>query len=190
MTLPATGALSMNMVATELGADRGNLSLNDARVRALVNVAAPGRMSFSILRGRTANKITVTAGQITHYVSAAPTIVTGFCASFAQTFEDGATESVAFGSRSPTTLLGYGVHGVYTDPQGLVIELSYAGNQSAPASTLLRGVTLRLQGQTQSTITSYAVTEARNGTLISRYRFNSITEKFTNGVTEICAICS
>lgn len=53
MTLPSTGAISMDMVADELGISASGLSLNDSRVRNLAGRPS-GAISFSDLRGKSA----------------------------------------------------------------------------------------------------------------------------------------
>ena len=52
MTLPASGAISLSMIATELGLAATGLSLNDSRVRSLAGKPT-GAVSFSDFYGKT-----------------------------------------------------------------------------------------------------------------------------------------
>ena len=63
MALPATGPISLAMIATELGISQVGLSLNDSRVRALAGKAS-GPVTFADLRGKSNGppEITLVAG--------------------------------------------------------------------------------------------------------------------------------
>lgn len=51
MTLPASGAISMSQVATELGISATGLNLNDSRVRTLAGIPS-GSISLNALHGK------------------------------------------------------------------------------------------------------------------------------------------
>lgn len=53
MTLPSSGPISMDMVATELGISKINLSLTDPRIRDLAGIPS-GPISLTALYGKTA----------------------------------------------------------------------------------------------------------------------------------------
>ena len=64
MPFPATGAITLAMIATELGISQTGLSLNDSRVRALAGKAS-GAIALSDLRGKSNGppEITLVAGE-------------------------------------------------------------------------------------------------------------------------------
>ena len=68
MTLPASGAITMAQIATELGISQTGLSLNDSRVRTLAGISS-GAISFNSLHGKanlnaTGNSATGSASSI------------------------------------------------------------------------------------------------------------------------------
>lgn len=128
MTLPASGAMSLSMIAAELGIAATGLSLNDSRVRQLAGKPT-GAISLADFYGKTVTPFTDYTISFSKDAGAGPTVVR-------------CTSTGSFGSLTPGfSYRGIAIDNLYGSSSGF--QLVFVGSSSFTQLTIGSEVLLR-----------------------------------------------